>query len=45
MLPMTLQFLIVMITITINDRLQHKLDYTMEEVRAWSAATRGLAVS
>ncbi len=32
MLPMTLQFLVVMIAAAINDRLQRKLDYTQEEV-------------
>jgi hypothetical protein len=32
MLPMTLQFLIVMIATAINDRLQRNLDYTREEV-------------
>jgi hypothetical protein len=33
MLPMTLQFLIVMIASSINDRLQRKLDYVEEERR------------
>ncbi len=33
MLPATLQFLIVMIASTINDRLQRKLDYVEEERR------------
>jgi hypothetical protein len=33
MLPMTLQFLIVMIASAINDRLQRKLDYVEEERR------------
>jgi transposase len=33
MLPMTLQFIIVMIATAINDRLQHKLDYVEEERR------------
>jgi hypothetical protein len=32
MLPTTLQFLIVVIATTINERLQRKLDYTREEV-------------
>ena len=31
MLPMTLQFIIVMIASAINDRLQRKLDYVEEE--------------
>jgi len=33
MMPMTLQFIIVMIASAINDRLQHKLDYVEEERR------------
>jgi hypothetical protein len=33
MLPMTLQFIIVMIASAINDRLQRKLDYIVEERR------------
>jgi hypothetical protein len=33
MLPMTLQFLIVMIASAINDRLQRRLDYVEEERR------------
>ena len=33
MLPMTLQFIIVMIASAINDRLQRKLDYVEEERR------------
>jgi hypothetical protein len=33
MLPMTLQFLIVMIASAINDRLERKLDYVEEERR------------
>src|SRR5450631_794926 len=33
MLPMTLQFIIVMIATAINDRLQRKLDYVDEERR------------
>jgi hypothetical protein len=33
MLPMTLQFLVVMIASAINDRLQRKLDYVEEERR------------
>src|SRR6266540_4058391 len=33
MLPMTLQFMIVMIASAINDRLQRKLDYVAEERR------------
>jgi hypothetical protein len=33
MLPMTLQFLIVMIASAINDRLQRRLDYVEEETR------------
>jgi hypothetical protein len=33
MLPMTLQFIIVMIATEINDRLQRKLDYVEEEGR------------
>ena len=33
MLPMTLQFIIVMIASAINDRLQRKLDYVEEEMR------------
>ena len=33
MLPMTLQFIIVMIASAINDRLQRKLDYLEEERR------------
>jgi hypothetical protein len=33
MLPMTLQFLIVMIAAAINDRLQRRLDYVEEERR------------
>ena len=33
MLPATLQFLITMIACAINERMQHKLDYTQEEVR------------
>ena len=33
MLPMTLQFIIVMIASAINDRLQCKLDYVEEERR------------
>ncbi len=33
MLPMTLQFIIVMIGTAINDRLQRKLDYVEEERR------------
>jgi hypothetical protein len=33
MLPMTLQFMIVMIASAINDRLQRKLDYVEEERR------------
>ena len=33
MLPMTLQFLIVMIASAIDDRLQRKLDYVEEERR------------
>ena len=34
MLPFTLQFLIAMIASAINERLQRKLDYSLEEVRA-----------
>ena len=45
MLPMTLQFLIVMIAFAINDRLQGKLDYVEEERRIlqeqFDAATGG----
>ena len=33
MLPATLQFIIAMIACAINERMQHKLDYTQEEVR------------
>ena len=33
MLPLTLQFLIAMIASAINERLQRKLDYALEEVR------------
>jgi len=33
MLPMTLQFIIVMIASALNDRLQRKLDYVEEERR------------
>jgi len=33
MLPMTLQFLIVMIASAMSDRLQRKLDYVEEERR------------
>jgi hypothetical protein len=33
MLPATLQFLITMIACAINERMQHQLDYTQEEVR------------
>jgi hypothetical protein len=33
MLPFTLQFLIAMIASAINERLQRKLDYSLEEVR------------
>ena len=33
MLPMTLQFIIMMIASAINDRLQRKLDYVEEERR------------
>ena len=33
MLPMTLQFMIVMIASAINDRLQRKLGYVKEEFR------------
>ena len=33
MLPMTLQFLVVMIASAINDRLQRRLDYVEEERR------------
>jgi hypothetical protein len=33
MLPPTLQFLIAMIASAINERLQRRLDYAMEEVR------------
>jgi hypothetical protein len=33
MLPMTLQFIIVMIATALNDRLQRKLDYVVEERR------------
>ena len=32
MLPLTLQFLIAMIASAINERLQRKLDYALEEV-------------
>jgi hypothetical protein len=45
MLPMTLQFIIVMIAFAINDRLQGKLDYVEEERRIlqeqFDAATGG----
>jgi hypothetical protein len=33
MLPLTLQFLIAMIASAINERLQRRLDYALEEVR------------
>ena len=33
MLPVTLQFPIAMIASAINERLQRKLDYALEEVR------------
>lgn len=33
MLPMTLQFIIVMIASALNERLQRKLDYLEEERR------------
>ena len=33
MLPITLQFLIAMIASAIDERLQRKLDYSLEEVR------------
>ena len=33
MLPMTLQFIIVMIASALNDRLQRKIDYVEEERR------------
>ena len=33
MLPLTLQFVIAMIASAINERLQRKLDYALEEVR------------
>ncbi|MGD0835804.1 MAG: hypothetical protein ABSB49_04070 [Polyangia bacterium] len=33
MLPATLQFVIAMIACAINERMQRKLDYTLEEVR------------
>jgi putative transposase len=49
MLPMTLQFLIVMIASAINDRLQRKLDYVEEERRVLreqlDAATGGKKLS
>jgi len=49
MLPMTLQFIIVMIASAINDRLQRKLDYVEEERRVLQeqldAATGGKKLS
>ena len=33
MLPGTLQFIIAMIACSINERLQHRLDYAQEKVR------------
>jgi hypothetical protein len=49
MLPMTLQFMIVMIASAINDRLQRKLDYVEEERRILleqlDAATGGKKLS
>ena len=49
MLPMTLQFIIVMIASAINDRLQRKLDYVEEERRVLKeqldAATGGKKLS
>ena len=40
MLPMALQFLIVMIAPAINDRLQRKLDYVEEERRILRSLAR-----
>ena len=49
MVPMTLQFIIVMIASAINDRLQRKLDYVEEERRTLreqlDAATGGWRLS
>jgi hypothetical protein len=48
MLPFTLQFLIAMIASAINERLQRKLDYALEESRcpmALLSAARGSEVS
>jgi len=49
MLPMTLQFIIVMIASAINDRLQRRLDYVEEERRVlqeqFDAATGGKKAS
>ena len=43
MLPATLQFIIAMIACAINERMQHKLDYTQEEVRVLKEVVRAIA--
>jgi hypothetical protein len=50
MLPMTLQFLILMIASAINDRLQRRLDYVEDQGNSWrttmpSVSIRGLVGS
>ena len=40
MLPLTLQFLVAMIAFAINERLQRKLDYALEEVRVLKESLR-----